>query len=127
MGGKEFIRRVKENFLTNKVSDRELPQSRRIERYIEVDDILDVITKETGEKREDILYKRGKIRQMTMELLYRFGGLKGPEIGRLMGLDYSTVSQGRKRFRKSIEKDKEMKMLFERIEEKLSPKNRLLA
>jgi len=30
---------------------------------------------------------------------FSVGGLEGLEIGRLMGLDYSMVSQGRKRFR----------------------------
>jgi hypothetical protein len=32
---------------------------------------------------------------MAMELLYKYGGLKGGEIGQMMGLGYSTVSQGR--------------------------------
>jgi len=48
--------------------------------------------------------------------------LKGSEIGRLMGLDYSTVSQARKRFRDYLEKDEETKRLVARIEDKLSSK-----
>jgi hypothetical protein len=38
---------------------------------------------------------RAALRQMAMELLYKYGGLKGGEIGQMMGLGYSTVSQGR--------------------------------
>jgi hypothetical protein len=38
---------------------------------------------------------RAALRQIAMELLYKYGGMKGGEIGHMMGLDYSTVSQGR--------------------------------
>ena len=37
-----------------------------------------------------------------MGLLYKYGGMKGGEIGHMMGLDYSTVSQVRKRLRESL-------------------------
>jgi chromosomal replication initiation ATPase DnaA len=55
-----------------------------------------------------------------MDLLYRIGGLKGVDIGKLIGVDYSTVSQGRKQLRKKIEKDRKLKQLVDRIERKLS-------
>ena len=48
---------------------------------------------------------------MAAEFVYRFGGLNGSEVGRLMGLHYSTVSQARKRFRDYLEKDEEIKRL----------------
>ena len=38
---------------------------------------------------------RATLRQIAMGLLYKHGGLKGGEAGHVMGLDYSTVSQGR--------------------------------
>ncbi len=37
-----------------------------------------------------------------MEMLYRYAGLKGREIGKLIGLEYSTVSVGRKRLREKM-------------------------
>ena len=55
-----------------------------------------------------------------MDLLYRAGGLKGTEIGRMMGIDYSTVSQGRKRLREKRARNKEISSLIRIIEEKLS-------
>jgi putative transposase len=59
---------------------------------------------------------RAALRQMAMELLYKYSGMKGGEIGHMMGLDYSTVSQGRKRLRES----KNLQGLMGRIEERLS-------
>ena len=56
---------------------------------------------------------------MAMELLYKYGGMKGGEIGQIIGLDYSTVNQGRKRLRESL-KSEEVARTYERIEEKLS-------
>ena len=39
-----------------------------------------------------------------MEVLYKYGGLKGGEIGRMMALDYSTASQGRKGSRERLKR-----------------------
>ncbi len=55
-----------------------------------------------------------------MDLLYRVGGMKGVEIGRLMEVDYSTVSQGRKRLREKLQKDKGLRQMLYRIERNLS-------
>jgi putative transposase len=55
-----------------------------------------------------------------MELLYRVGGLKGVEIGEMMGVDYSTVSLGRKRLKEKLTEDKNFSLLMERIEKRIS-------
>ena len=55
-----------------------------------------------------------------MDLLNREGALTNGEIGRLPGLDYSTVSQGRKRLRDRLRKDKKLKDVVSCIEGKLS-------
>ena len=55
-----------------------------------------------------------------MEVLYRYSGLNGREIGELLGLDYSTVSAGRKRLVDEMKKDKELEALFKKIEKSLS-------
>jgi hypothetical protein len=46
--------------------------------------------------------------------------MKGTEIGRMLEVDYSTVSQGRKRLRDKLKKDKKLKQVMSRIEVKLS-------
>ena len=57
---------------------------------------------------------------MAIDLLYRFGGLKGPAVGGLMGIDYSAVSQERKRLREAIALDRELEKLMARLEGYLS-------
>ncbi len=53
---------------------------------------------------------------MTMDLLYRVGGLSGIEIGEMAGVDYSTVSLGRKRLREKLKRDKHLSQIIKRVE-----------
>jgi DNA-directed RNA polymerase specialized sigma24 family protein len=50
----------------------------------------------------------------------RVGGLKGTEIGEMMGVDYSTVSQERKRLREKLKSDKNVSKLIQLRESGLS-------
>ena len=50
----------------------------------------------------------------------RVGGLKGTEIGEMMGVDYSTVSQERKRLREKLKSDKNVSKLIQQRESGLS-------
>ncbi len=44
-----------------------------------------------------------------MELLYRHGGMNNREIGEMLGVDYSTVSVGRKRLGDRMEQDRKLR------------------
>ena len=78
--------------------------------------VLAVIEKETG--MSQVLLSTGTTRQLVMTALYNFAGLNNREIGDIMGVDYSTVSQGRKRLRDRAEKDQKISLLIERISRK---------
>ncbi len=120
LGKDEFIEWVKKRFLKRQKDRREYPSLREIQSYRAEDEIINVVTNETGKDLEAIKRERGSLRQVVMDLLYRVGGLKGVEIGRIMGVDYSTVSQGRKRLREKLQKDKKLKQIVRKIESKLS-------
>lgn len=60
---------------------------------------------------------------MAMELLYRAGGLTGPEIGGIFGVDYSSVDQERRRLREKLERDQNLRLLLDRIEMRMSTLN----
>jgi len=76
----------------------------------------------TGEPRERIC-KRGRQsleRAMLMELLYRFCRITQPEIGKLLGgIDYSAVSQSRKRLQAKLEQEPELRQRYENIRDHL--------
>ena len=64
--------------------------------------------------------ERGIIKRIAKELLYRVGGLSGTEIGEMMGVDYGTVSLGRKRIREKLKGDEHLSPIIKRIEADLS-------
>ena len=117
LGSERFVSRVREKFLEQEM-DRERPDIGRINRYLSLEAVLDVIEKETGIK--DVLQSTGTTRQIAMTALYKYAGLNNREIGDIMGVDYSTVSMGRKRLREKTGKDRKVKILLETIEKKMT-------
>jgi len=101
--GQIFIK-VKKRYLQR--LKREVPSIRRIQKYKSVDFIVEIVCKELGIEFDELKNSKGKKRQILMEILYRHSGSNGREIGELLGLDYSTVSVGRKRLVDEMKKDK---------------------
>lgn len=119
LGGESFLEWVKKTFLSGE-KFKELPVARKIKRYGQKETILAVIEEETGKDLETLKAEKGNLRRLAMDLLFRHGGLSGPEIGILFDVGYSAVSQERKRFRESGEKDGKNEKLLRRLEERLS-------
>ncbi len=119
IGGDEFVEWIKESYLKGK-TDRECPPLREIQRYREKEEIIKVLERETGKGIDQIKTEGDSLRHLTMDVLYRLDGLKGVEIGKIFGVDYSTVSQGRKRLREKLRKDPKLRNLLNRIEQNMS-------
>ncbi|MBI4768434.1 MAG: hypothetical protein HY787_28220, partial [Deltaproteobacteria bacterium] len=118
-GGDHFIKWLKETFSPQK-QDRECPGLNELKRYRVLEEIIEVFSKETGKTVEEVKVKKHPLRAVLMDLLYRIGGLTGAEIGKIFNVDYSTVSQTRKRLALRIEKDPGLRKMVERIETILS-------
>jgi REP element-mobilizing transposase RayT len=114
LGGEEFITWVSRTFLKGE-QDRESPSLREIRKYRVKETVLNIIKGTTGKSIEEIREEKGAIRQVAMELLYRVGGLKGHEIGRLLGIGYTSVSQERRRLRERLRNDRNLQALFTRL------------
>ena len=119
LGGEGFIRRVKEKFIKS-LPARDYTGYRTLKRYKSREQVQDLLAVETGLEWEQIKAAKGDLRRLAMELLYQGGGLTGEEIGSLLEVGYSTVSQERKRLRLKMIGDKVLKGLFDRLMEKLS-------
>ncbi len=118
LGSGAFIDWVREKFLPSK--SREMPAVKQLKRHNTKEEVIEVLCKEVDKGFDEIKKERGITRQIAMDVLYRFGGLTGKEIGEMMGVDYSTVSQGRKRLRETLKRDKGLLKIMERIEVNLS-------
>ena len=114
LGTDQFISMVREKYLPAK-KDRERPAIGKILSYVGENKIIAIIADAAKVSREELLTTPGVMRQITMDMLYRHGGLTNPRIGELMGIDYSTVSQGRKRLRHRAKTDADIAMLLEKV------------
>jgi putative transposase len=119
LGGDHFIEWLKENFYPGKW-DRECPGMTELRRYRALEEIINLFVKETGMTLNDVKVKKHPLRPLLMDLLYRVGGLTGIEIGKIFNVDYSTVSQNRKRLGQRIKNDSGLRKIVERIETNLS-------
>lgn len=120
LGSEKLINWVKEKFVGKEKIDRECPPMKALSSYRAKDQIIAEIEAESGMGMEEIKKEGGTIRQVAMDILCRLGGMKGCEVGDIFGVDYSTVSVARKRLREKMQKDRKVKELVERIEERLS-------
>jgi putative transposase len=120
LGGDGFVSWVSDKFLKG-VKDRERPAVGKVYRYGAKDEILKAAAEVLEMRPEELIKTSGITRYISMDLLYRFGGLNNREIGDLFGVDYSTVSQSRKRLRQGMKHDEELQCLFRKIERLLSP------
>lgn len=119
LGGEAFIARIKDKYL-DAAKDRERPAVGEIHRHRSKEEVFKAIQKETGKDIAAIKAEKGDLRRIVMELLYRAGGLKGPQIGLIFEVDYATVSQERKRLYEKVNKDRKVRALLSRLEGILS-------
>jgi len=115
LGSKTFIEKMlgKEKKFSRR--NREQPALAALSRYCEKEKIIKAIEKVTGKSLKEIREAGALDRQLAMEVLCCFGGLKGREVGEYFQVDYSTVSVSRKRLRARLEKDKALKGKYEEI------------
>ncbi len=122
VGDEKFIEWVKERFIRKAGASREQPAIRKLQKVCEPGDLVEHFTRLSGISHEEFCRrgKRSVERAMLMELLYRHCLITQPEIGRMVGgIDYSAVSQARKRLRKRMKENPEVRNKFEGLNEQL--------
>jgi putative transposase len=120
LGTQEFVDRVKEK-LPRKES-REVPALRAIQRNLSADQVVGAVSQFCGLQPADILDRKTRakgVRQMTMELCYRFCNLGQRQIGQIFNVDYSTVSANRSRLKLRLKSDRRSRKQFDQIRQKI--------
>ncbi|MBN1471904.1 MAG: transposase [Syntrophaceae bacterium] len=128
VGTEEFVENIRKRYgydNQRKKIHREQPALRKLDKNITPEDVIDRYSQLIKLKREEITRKgkQSTERAILMELLYRLCDITQPEIGRLMGgIDYSAVSQARKRLYVKMQNNQEFVEEFKRIKEKIAAK-----
>jgi len=122
LGDEAFVLWVKEVFLKPD-NHREIPAVGSVNRLIHKDTVLTWLLHYLNlESKADAT---GVNRQIIMTMLYTHAGLNNRKIGNLFDVDYSTVSQSRKRLRERLQHDEATKRLVLTTENELNKISRI--
>jgi hypothetical protein len=120
LGAQDFIDWVRQKL--PRKGQREVPSLTKLQHEISVERIIGEVAKAGNAQAEDLLdrkTKRKELRQIAMELSYRFSNYKQKEIGAIFGVDYSTVSQSRARLKIKLKSSRKLKKQFHRLLEQI--------
>ncbi len=120
LGTQSFVQWVKKKLPRRE--SREVPALRGIQRNLSADQVVDTVSKFCGVEPEEVLNRKTKskhLRQMTMELCYRHSNLRQKQIGKMFGVDYSTVSVNRSRLKNKLESNHKLKKQFDQIQKEI--------
>jgi putative transposase len=120
LGAQDFVDWIRQK-LPHK-EQREVPSLKKLQHDFPVERIIAQVAKAGNVEADDLLERKTKrrdLRQIAMELSYRYSNYKQDEIGSLFGIDYSTVSQNRARLKAKLKSSRKLKNQFSRIVEQI--------
>jgi len=109
LGSADFIEFIKDNFLSEKKPDKELPSLKELVEKTSMHDIF---------KEVELVFTNDNVlsRNVKMYLCQKYTGKKLREIGSHFEIGESGISQACRRVAHKIEKDKKLKKKIERLE-----------
>jgi len=120
LGSEGFLEKVR-NYLDRGVSVREIPALRSLKKVLTIEEVLLGVADHFQVDRDMLISKRGKeLRQIAMEMAYRYTSCSQEEIGEIFGVDYSTVSQNRRRLELRLKENRKLLASFNQVNEKFN-------
>ncbi len=101
-------------------ADGEAPAHRAIKGRVAKAAVLRGLARRSGKTLEQIGAEKGLLRRIAMDLLYPHGGMTNRQIGELFGVDYTAVSQERRRLLMLAEEDRQTAALLRSYEAMMS-------
>ena len=117
LGAADFVDWVRQKL--PRQGQREVPSLRKLQQDISVESIIEEVAKAGNAQVDDLRDRKTKLkdlRQIAMELSYRYSNCKQTEIGMIFGVDYSTVSQSRARLKAKLKSSHKLKKQFDLIQ-----------
>jgi REP element-mobilizing transposase RayT len=112
LGGADFIKEIKDKYLSGKEADRDIPALRELKKVL-IEDIIKEV--EAVFKGKHSLSKKA-----ALYLCHKYSGRTLKEIGDYFGIGESGVSQSSRRFSKELEANKKLSKKVNSICKKLS-------
>jgi hypothetical protein len=112
LGSADFIAYIKDNFISAKKPDKELPALKELTHKASTQDIFETV--ESVFPQDEAL-----ARNVKMFLCQKYTGKKLRKIGLHFGIGESSVSQSCRLVAQKIEKDKNLKKKIDRLEKQI--------
>jgi REP element-mobilizing transposase RayT len=120
LGTQSFVESIKKRL--PRKGQREIPSLNKLQHDISARQIIEEVAQTAQVQAEDLLDRKTgfkELRQIAMELSYRYSNAKQAEIGAIFGVDYSTVSQSRARLKAKLKSNRKLNRRFEQIKERV--------
>jgi putative transposase len=117
LGAADFVEWARQKL--PRKGQREVPSLTKLQQHISVESIIEEVANAGSAQAEDLRDRKTKLkdlRQIAMELSYRYSNCKQKEIGMIFGVDYSTVSQSRARLKAKLKSSRKLEKQFHRIQ-----------
>ena len=122
LGDEEFLKWVKEQFLSFRPDDKEKPQLKRLKPRVDMNDIVSVVGESFGSEPEQILAKgkkRNIARDVAIYLSRNLTGKGGNELGRIFGnVSGAAITMRHKAVSEQIKKNRRLKSRVNKLTEK---------
>jgi REP element-mobilizing transposase RayT len=121
LGTQNFVKWVKTKLPDQQ--QREIPSLGKLQHDIAVENIIEAIARAGEVQTEELLDRKTRhkeLRQMAMELSYRYSNEKQAAIGAVFGVDYSTVSQSRARLKAKLKSNRQLNKQFMQIKKQIT-------
>ena len=114
LGNADFISYIKETFLSDKKTDKDLPALKELAPKASMQDIFAAVNKSFSNNAK-------LARNVNMYLCQKHTGEKLKDIGKHFGISESGVSQAGRRVRTWMEKNKNMRREIGKLEKRINP------
>jgi hypothetical protein len=123
MGDEDFVRWVKDRFLSTRDDEKEIPQLRKLKPRINLETIVQAVCDEVGCREEQIREKGRKgnqARELAIYLARDLSGVSGRELGEFFGgVSGAAVTVRYNQVNRAMARDKGLKRQVDRIKERI--------
>jgi len=123
LGDTNFVKWVKDNFLSNRKDNKEIPQLKKLNPRVNPDDVVEAVCREFGCSKEQIIIKgkkKNKSREVAIHIARDLSGLSCVDLGRYFGgVSGALITMMYNRVTKEALKNRRLKGRINRIKKQI--------
>lgn len=123
LGNLDFIKWVKDNFLSTRIDNKEIPQLKKLKPKVELETVLQAVCKEFGCSEEQIIIKgrkNNKAREVAIHIARDMSGMSCTDLGKYFGgVSGALITMMYNRVTKDASKNRRLKGKINKIKQRI--------